>query len=100
MLRQLANIVPDRVYDKIELLEYLNKSRIKCQRMIASLSAHTIHERFTEGTEKDDMDYSIVEILLYNLRHTQHHAAQLNLLIRQDLDLHMAWSFRAGDLDI
>ena len=46
-----------------------------------------------------DMDYPILEILLYNLRHTQHHTAQLNLLLRQDLDQHMEWAFRAGDFD-
>ena len=27
------------------------------------------------------MNYSVVEILLYNMRHVQHHAAQLNLLL-------------------
>jgi len=31
------------------------------------------------------------EILLYNLRHTQHHTAQLNMLLRQDFDKHMEW---------
>jgi hypothetical protein len=31
------------------------------------------------------------------LRHTQHHAAQLNLLMRQDLNSHMEWAFRAKD---
>jgi len=40
------------------------------------------------------------EILLYNLRHTQHHTAQLNMLLRQDFDKHMEWAFRAGDIFI
>ncbi|WP_394370724.1 hypothetical protein [Flavobacterium hibisci] len=44
------------------------------------------------------MNYSLLEILLYNLRHTQHHVGQLNMLIRQDLDKHIEWSFRAGDI--
>ncbi|PSR11788.1 MAG: hypothetical protein C7N36_14780 [Bacteroidetes bacterium] len=29
---------------------------------------------------------------------TAHHTAQLNMLLRQDFDKHMEWSFRAGDI--
>jgi hypothetical protein len=43
------------------------------------------------------MNQSMKEFILYNLRHTQHHTAQLNMLLRQDFDKHMEWSFRAGD---
>ena len=37
---------------------------------------------------KDDIlnaiaDMSVLELALYNLRHIQHHTAQLNLLLRQ-----------------
>ena len=46
------------------------------------------------------MNYPILEILLYNMRHTQHHAAQLNMLLRQDINKHIEWSFRAGDINI
>ena len=46
------------------------------------------------------MNYPILEILLYNMRHTQHHTAQLNMLLRQDINKHIEWSFRAGDIDI
>ena len=33
---------------------------------------------------RDALTYSVLEILLYNMRHVQHHAAQLNLLLRQE----------------
>lgn len=57
-------------------------------------------ERFKEGDEPNDMDFPVLEILLYNMRHTQHHTAQLNMLLRQDIDKHTEWSFRTGDINI
>ena len=55
--------------------------------------------RFTEGNQEGDMDYPILEILLYNLRHTQHHIGQLNLIMRQDLGKYMEWAFRVDELN-
>ncbi len=95
----IDDLIPDRLYSRQELLNYLFHSREKCESLIQGLTAEKLLDRFTEGDEEGDMDYPILEILLYNLRHTQHHVAQLNLMIRQDFDQHMPWSFRAGDLD-
>jgi uncharacterized damage-inducible protein DinB len=39
------------------------------------------------------------ELLLYNLRHVQHHVGQLNLLIRQAGAEPAAWVMRADGLD-
>jgi uncharacterized damage-inducible protein DinB len=82
------------------LVSYLQQSRAKCKSVIDRLTDDNLTERFTEGDDPNDMDYPILEILLYNLRHTQHHTAQLNMLLRQDLDMHLEWSFRAGDLGL
>ncbi|MBK9257863.1 MAG: DinB family protein [Saprospiraceae bacterium] len=79
---------------------YLLQSRQKCRNFIESLTDEKLKDRFTEGSEQGDMDYPILEILLYNMRHTQHHAAQLNMMIRQDLNEHMEWSFREGDIKL
>jgi len=32
------------------------------------------------------MKYSVLEILFYNMGHVQHHAAQLNMLLRQTIN--------------
>jgi hypothetical protein len=93
----IDDLIPDRTYSKQELLDYIQASRDKCRKIINSLTEETVHKRFTEEFETNAMDYSMLEILLYNLRHTQHHAAQLNLLMRQDLNSHMEWAFRAKD---
>jgi hypothetical protein len=37
------------------------------------------------------MYYPVVEILLYNMRHVQNHAAQLNLLLQQEIDDAPRW---------
>jgi DinB superfamily len=94
------DLIPDKMYSKQEIMEYLKKSREKCKQLIDSLTGEKLSERFKEGDEPNDMDYPILEILLYNLRHTQHHTAQLNMLLRQDFDKHIEWSFRVGNIDI
>jgi hypothetical protein len=96
----IDDLIPDKIYSKEELVDYLKQSREKCKQLVLSLTDEKLDERFKEGDGPNDMDYPILEILLYNLRHTQHHTAQLNLLLRQDLDQHMEWSFRAGDIKI
>jgi hypothetical protein len=96
----IGDMIPDKIYSKEEVINYLKKSREKCKNLIFSITEKTINQRFYEGDESNDMDYPIMEILLYNLRHTQHHTGQLNLLLRQDFDRHMNWSFRTGDLQI
>lgn len=96
----IDDLIPDKFYSKQEVVDYLKQSREKCRQLIESLTDENQNERFKEGDETNDMDYPILEILLYNMRHTQHHTAQLNMLFRQDIDKHMEWSFRAGDLKI
>ena len=37
------------------------------------------------------------ELLLHSMRHVQHHAAQLNLILRQSIDSAPRWVSRAKD---
>lgn len=95
----IGDMIPDNIYSKQALIDYVNHSRDKCKTIIDSLFNNgQLNARFTEGHEPGDMDYSIVEILLYNMLHTQHHVGQLHLLMRQDLNLHAEWAFRANEL--
>jgi hypothetical protein len=93
----IDDLIPDSYYDKSELLEYLRQSRTKCFKMIHDLTEHKLNVRFTEDLDTDAMDYPILEILLYNMRHVQHHTGQLNLLLRQNLHHSPKWVFRAKD---
>ncbi|MCF0056313.1 DinB family protein [Dyadobacter sp. CY356] len=92
----IDDLVPDRFYTKTELLDYMRSSREKCRKLIAGLTEEKIkNERFIEDFESDAMNYSVLEILFYNMRHVQHHAAQINLLLRQQINDAPKWVFRA-----
>jgi hypothetical protein len=78
---------PNRTYTKTELLSYLGYCRQKASKLIAGLTAEKLGSRWIN----DYKNYSLLEILLYNLRHIQHHAAQLNLLLRQTIDNAPNW---------
>jgi hypothetical protein len=89
------DVIPDRIYSKKELLDYLEASREKCHNLIAELTERKLQERWIEVA--GNKNYSIFELLLYNMRHVQHHAAQLNLLLRQGINDAPRWVRHATD---
>lgn len=82
-----AGIIPERPFTKDELLRYLEHGRGKYRAIIAGLTDETASEvrRFI------GKDWTVLEWLLENLRHVQHHTAQLNLILRQQTDSAPAW---------
>jgi hypothetical protein len=82
-----AGILPDRVYTKDELRTYLDHGRIKCRTTIETLTDEKAHQR----CGFDWIDGSVAEVLLYNMRHVQHHAGVLNLILRQTIDSAPRW---------
>lgn len=88
-----ASVAAPRPYSKGELLAYLEHGRRKCRALVAELEAERAARRcrFEWGAE-----YSVAELLVYNMRHVQHHAAQLNLLLRQVTDSAPEWVGRTG----
>jgi len=89
------DVLPDRVYTKVELLNYLRSSREKCRKAIAGLTDENINDRWISPL--GDRDYSILELLLYNMRHVQHHAAQLNMMLRREINEAPKWVGRSND---
>lgn len=83
----LDDLLPARSYTQAECLAYLQASRAKCKALLSRLSLADLAQPWI--TQPDElapgsvMDFSVLEILLYNLRHLVHHTAQLNLLLRQ-----------------
>ncbi len=86
---------PDRVYTKIELLTYIAHCRQKANKLITGLTTETLNDRWINAYK----NYSLLEILLYNLRHIQHHSAQLNLLLRQTINNAPTWVSQAKKLN-
>lgn len=82
-----AGVLPDRVYTRAELLDYLQHGREKCRLRIRDLGEAEARRRAGFGSFAG----STHELLLYNMRHVQHHTAQLNLLLRQAVDDAPGW---------
>ena len=80
-------VLPERIYSKPELLEYLQFAREKCRTLIRDLTSEKAQARFIS----EYRNFSRLELLLYSMRHVQHHAAQLNLLLRQGQDSAPRW---------
>jgi len=87
-----AGVYPERVYTKHELKAYLVHGRDKCRERIATMTDEQARSPWRLGS----FDGTGLELLLYNLRHVQHHSAQLNLILRQTIDSAPRWVGRAG----
>jgi hypothetical protein len=97
----IDDLVPDRMYSKKELLSYLQLSREKCYTLIMGLTEKQMSQCWIEKPDQlappGTMNYTVMEILLYNMRHVQHHTAQLNLLLRQGIGKAAAWPLQPED---
>ncbi|HEU0015381.1 MAG TPA: DinB family protein [Longimicrobium sp.] len=86
-----AGVMPERPYTKDELQRYLDHGRARCRRAMEALTDETARVPRRFGAR----EMSTLELHLYNLRHVQHHAAQLNLILRQQTDSAPGWVSRA-----
>ncbi len=92
-LSEFGTEMPERTYTKEELISYATHCRQKCKALLTDLSEEIINDEWTNGRKK----FTVAELLIYNLRHVQHHAAQLNLLLRQNIDDAAKWISEAKD---
>jgi hypothetical protein len=75
------------LYEKPFVLSYLQQARRKAQETIARESAEVLAGPSGFHWRK----CSRAELHVYNIRHVQHHAAQLGLRLRLDADLDIPW---------
>jgi DinB family protein len=85
-------VMPARAYAKAEVRGYLAHCREKCRLRIDSLTDDQTNRYCDYGW----MKVSVGEALLYNMRHVQHHAGQLNLLLRQRINMVPKWVARTS----
>ena len=85
-----AGVFPERPYTKVELRTYLEHGRRKCRAAVEALTDEIARQ--PSGIVRPEM--SVAELLMYNMRHVQHHAAQLNLILRQKTDSAPRWVAR------
>lgn len=86
---------PARMYTRQELLAYLHSSRTRCHELITGMTSEIATSTWTNRSKT--MRYSFFELLIYNMRHVQHHTGQLNLLLRQGKDDAPDWISRTGE---
>jgi hypothetical protein len=89
-----AGVLPPRVYSKNELMSFLLACRNRCKLVIDRMDEHSAAKICKFGRREQPF----AELLMYNMRHVQHHAAQLNLLLRQRVGSAPEWVGRAGTL--
>ena len=85
-------VLPERAYRKDQLLGYLEHRRKKLDAVMAGMTEAWIaipcpfpYRKMSNG-----------ELLLYNMRHVQHHAAQLHMLLRQATNSAPDWVSKGG----
>lgn len=71
--------LPERVYTKTELLDYLKGCRERCKATITALT----DEKAAQHCEFSWGSCSFLELLIYNLQHVHGHASQLNMVLGQ-----------------
>jgi len=99
------DVIPNENYSKQEMLSYLLSIRAKGKELITHATAHKLTARWIDEADihlhglcpSIVVNYTVLEILFYNLRHVQHHVAQLNLLLRQKTGAAPDWISLAED---
>lgn len=95
----IDDVLPNEFYSKEALLDYLSAIKTKCKKLMEDTPIAAFAERWIADEEIEMhglcpslvVNYSVWEILFYNLRHIQHHVAQLNLLLRQKANIAVDW---------
>jgi hypothetical protein len=87
-----AGVLPERPYTKDELHTYLKHCRRKCQTTITELTDEKAAQRVAISGVAGG---TFLELLLYNMRHVQEHAAQLGLILGQNYGWEADWVSRA-----
>lgn len=89
---RIDDIFPERIFTKQEILDFLNACRTKCRSVIESITEENIQSRWIEPDSS--RNYLMIELLMYNMRHVQHHAAQMNMMLRSEINNAPDWVSR------
>ncbi|MCG3138619.1 MAG: hypothetical protein HJJLKODD_02485 [Phycisphaerae bacterium] len=88
---ELQDKAQEQLYDRPAIHHYLQH----CYRKLAELIAAETETTLAAPCGFEWLKFSRAELYLYNLRHIQHHAAQLSLRLRLDSGEGVKW-VRAG----
>jgi hypothetical protein len=86
-----AGLLPERPWTKAELKSYVEHARTKARATIEVLTDERARQLCTFSWG----EISYLGLLLYNMRHVQEHAAQLNLFLGQRIGSAPGWVGKA-----
>ena len=75
-----AGLLPEHPYTKTELLNYLDHCRSKARNALQNLT----EESASKPCGFERRNFTRAELLIYTMRHVQHHTAQMNLILRRE----------------
>ena len=84
-------VIPAQRFTKDEILAYLAYGRAKCRAVIDALTEESAQRIY------QPRQISFAQLLIYNLRHVQEHAAQINMFIGQHAPHNPRWVSVAMD---
>lgn len=84
---EFADHLPVQVYDRPSIKTYLAHCRDKAQRIVPAETVETL----SAVADFLRRDMSRAEMHVYNIRHLQHHLAQLSLRLRLDHHTDIPW---------
>jgi hypothetical protein len=95
----IDDVLPAQAYTRENIANAIRLIQGNAQRLICLTPSELLDSRWIQPEEIPlhglcptvVENYSIWEILFYNLRHLQHHIGQLNLLLRQEMNLSAEW---------
>ena len=82
----------ERIYSREEMVAYLDHGRKKAKARIDELDEKGLLEPCNFAW----VGVTNAELVLYNMRHVQHHTAQLNQIVRQELSKGLPWVFKGS----
>lgn len=82
-----SGLLPGRVYTQAELVTFLEHARAHLHAVLDGLTEERACARGTFRWGEP----TFLELLVYNLRHVQHHTGQLNLILRQRTNSAPRW---------
>jgi hypothetical protein len=93
------DVIPNKFYSRQEILDYLTSIREKCREVTILTTDDKLTERWIDPSEINlhglcpsmVINYTLLDILFYNLRHVQHHVGQLNYILRQRINKAPEW---------
>ena len=91
---QLEDREPVSVYERSQIVTYLEFCRDKAASTLAAETVETLCAAripLAKLLRTEIRDFSRAELHVNNIRHIQHHAAQLTLRLRLDSDVQIPW---------